>query len=235
MRTVRSLSLVALACSSPAIAVETAPQLPDLPPTAQVKIALERDPNVRAALSGIGYEQANQQRLDAGSYEFSVRADVARRHVVEPEVPGNFNEWGLALERPVRLPGKGTIDRELGAQGVNVARLTAGDAMHEAARSLLRLWFTWMKEDAQVAIAKQQLDVVRQQETTVQKRKRAGDAPKMELNLAEAASIQAESALVQARSREATARTVLRRTFPAITVPASATLVEPKPLAQSLD
>jgi len=207
----------------------------DLPLAAQVKIALERDPMVRAATSGIGYEQTQQQRLDAGSYEFTVRGDAARRRVTEPEIPGNFNEWGVALERPLRLPNKGSLDRNLGAQGVSVARLSAGDAMHEAGRSLLRLWFAWMKENAQLAVWQQQAELARQQQATVQKRKRAGDAPKMELNLAEAAALQAESSSAQARSREVTARNTLVRTFPAITVPEKATLAEPRALAEGVD
>ena len=236
MRALLALPLCVLAGNALAQAPEPvqppdtplAEQPPDLPLAAQVRIALERDPMVRAATSGIGYEQTQQRRLDAGSYEFTVRGDAARRRVTEPEIPGNFNEWGVALERPLRLPSKGSLDRDLGAQGVSVARLSAGDAMHEAGRSLLRLWFAWMKENAQLAVWQQQAELARQQQATVQKRKRAGDAPKMELNLAEAAALQAESNSAQARSREVTARSTLVRTFPAITVPEKATLAEPQ-------
>ena len=233
MRALLTLSLCVLAGNVLAQATEPA-QSPDLPSAGQVEIALERDPMVRAAMSGIGYEQAQQQRLAAGSYEFTARADVARRRVTEPEIPGDFNEWGLALERPVRLPAKGSLDRDLGAQGVSVARLSAGDAMHEAGRNLLRLWFAWMKENAQLVLWQQQAELARQQQATVQKRKRAGDAPKMELNLAEAAALQSESNWVQARSREVTARGVLTRTFPAITVAEKATLAEPQALTEGL-
>ena len=233
MRMLLALPLFGLAGSALAQTTEPA-QPPDLPLAAQVKIALERDPMVRAAASAIGYEHTQQRRLDAGSYEFTVRADAARRRVTEPEVPGNFNEWGVALERPVRLPGKGALDRDLGAQGVSVARLSAGQAMHEAGRTLLRLWFAWMKENAQLAVFQQQAKLARQQQATVQKRKRAGDAPRMELNLAEAAAVQAESSWVQARSREATARVTLARTFPAISVPERASIAEPRALAEGV-
>ena len=234
MKTVYSLLFSAAACSPLSQAADALPPV-DLPLAAQVKIALEHDPRVLAAISGIGSEQANERRLDAGSYEFAVRGDVAMRRVTEPEVPGDFHEWGLALERPLRLPDKGKLDRELGAQGVSIARLSVGEAMHEAGRNLLRLWFVWLKEDSQLAIWQEQLDLARQQQASVGKRKRAGDAPKMELNLAEAAAIQTESSWVQARSREAAARTALRLTFPAITVPARATLAEPQPLIGGLD
>lgn len=206
----------------------------DLPSASQVRMALEQDPSVRAALTSIGYEQTQQRRLDAGPYEFTVRADGARRRVSEPEIPGSFNEWAVALERPLRLPGKGSIDRNLGVQGVNVARLSAGDAMHEAGRNLLHLWFQWLKERAQLSLWQQQADIAKQQQAAVEKRKRAGDAPRMELNLAQAAAIQAESSLVQARGREATARSTLSRSFPALSIPEKPTLVEPTALAQDV-
>ena len=230
----RLLGLVLCAHVSSVLA-QAIPQTPDLPLASQVRIALEHDPMVRAAISTIGYEQTQQRRLDAGNYEFTVRADAAKRRVAEPEVPGTFNEWGLGLERPMRLPSKGNLDRDLGAQGVNIARLSAGDAMHEAGRNLLRLWFAWMKENAQLTLWRQQAEVARQQQTAVQKRKRAGDAPKMELNLAEAAAVQSESSWLQARSREATARRTLARTFPAITIPEQATPAEPRPLNEGMD
>jgi len=52
---------------------------------------------------------------------------------------------------------------------VSVARLSAGDAMHEAGRSLLRLWFAWTRENAQLAVWQQQAELARQQQATVQK------------------------------------------------------------------
>ena len=51
----------------------------------------------------------------------------------------------FAIERPLRLPGKARLDGELGRQGVEQARLSLGDAMHETARGLLRSWFAWLK------------------------------------------------------------------------------------------
>ena len=106
--------------------------------------------------------------------------------------------------------------------------------MHEAGRTLLRLWFAWMKENAQLVLWQQQAELARQQQATVQKRKRAGDAPKMELNLAEAAALQSESNWVQARSRAVTARGALARTFPAITVAEKATIAEPQALTEGI-
>lgn len=214
---------------------QQAGQFADLPANAQALAALRADPGVRAAMSGIGVEEAQARRLAAGSYEFTVRGDAARRRVTDPEPRDTYGEWALALERPLRLPGKRALDRQLGTQGVDVARLSAGDAMHEAGRSLLRLWFAWMKENAQLELWKQQAALAREQQSAVARRKRAGDAPRMELNLAEAATMQAEANWVQARSRETLARNALSRSFPGVAVPERALLLEPRPLEQGLE
>lgn len=233
----RTLIFGLFAAASVCVGVASAapPQFPDLPANAEVAAALEQDPGVRAALSGVGIEQAQARRLAAGPYEFAVRGDAARRRITDPQGRESFGEWAVALERPLRLPGKAALDRELGAQGVSVARLSAGDAMHEAGRMLLKLWFAWTKENAQLDLWTQQAALAREQAGAVQKRKRAGDAPKMEVNLAEAAAVQAESSWIQARSREATARSALVRSFPTVAVPERARIVEPRPLEQGLD
>jgi len=209
------------------------PRFADLPPNPQVAAALAASPGVVGALSAVDVERARARGLAAGSYEFTLRADLARRRVSDPS--DTYGEWGLALERPFRLPGKSQLDRQLGEQGVKVARLTAGDAVHEAGRSLLRLWFAWAKESAQLDSWRQQAVLAQDQLAAVQKRQRAGDAPKMEFNLAQAASVQAESNWIQARSREATARGALERSFPEITTPPRIVLLEPLPIENDLE
>lgn len=232
MRALLALPLSLVICSVGA-QQQDREQFPDLPHEAQVAAALAGDPGVQAALSGVDFERAQSRALSAGSYEFTLRADAARRRVNDPH--DTYGEWSMALERPVRLPGKAALDRQLGSQGVKVAQAGAGDAMHEAGRTLLRLWFAWVKENAQLDLWRQQAALAREQATAVQKRKRAGDAPKMELDLAEAAAVQSEANWIQARSRESTARSTLVRSFPAITAPEHATLVEPRPMEQGID
>lgn len=208
---------------------------PDLPPEAQVVAVLEQHPAVLAAQAGIQFEEANRDRLRAGVYEFTVRADAQNRHVTLAPGSTNYGEYGVAVDRPVRLPGKAALDAKIGAEGVQVARLTQGAALHDTSRRLLQLWFAWLREYAAVRQWTQQVAVLGQQVDITRKRVRAGDAPRLELNLAEAAASQAEASALQAQTRESMARGELEQTFPGLHPPETVTLVEPQPVTQSFE
>lgn len=205
---------------------------PDLPPFNVVTEVMANSPQVKAAEAGIELEQANARRLSAGPYEFSARLGARQRSV---DNEGNFNEWEAGLERGLRLPGKARIDQQLGAQGVRQARLALGDALHESGRSLLRYWFTWLQEHAQVKQWQGQMDVLKQQLTIVNKRIAAGDAPVLERSLSEAALAQAEYALKQAQLRAQMAATDLKQRYLGLTLPDNPVFVEPEPLQEELD
>jgi outer membrane protein TolC len=208
---------------------------PDLPPEAQAMAVLERHPALLAAQAGVAFEEANRERLKAGVYEFTVRADAQNRHVVISPGSTNYTEYGLAVERPLRLPGKAALDEKIGAEGVQVARLTEGAALHDLARRLLQLWFAWLRDYGAVRQWTEQVSVLRQQVDITSKRVRAGDAPRLELNLAEAAASQAEASALQARTRESIARGELVQTFPGLHPPDTITLVEPQPVAEGFE
>lgn len=205
---------------------------PDLPPLNVVTEVMANSPRVKAAEAGIELEQANARSLNAGPYEFNARLGTRQRTV---DNEGNFNEWEAALERGLRLPGKARIDRQLGAQGVRQARLALGDALHESGRSLLRYWFTWLQEHAQVKQWQEQAAVLKQQLTIVNKRIAAGDAPALERSLSEAVLAQAEYALKQAELRARMATTDLKQRYAGLTLPDNPVFVEPEPLQEELD
>ncbi|MGB8517496.1 MAG: TolC family protein, partial [Gallionella sp.] len=144
-----------------------------------------------------------------------------------------LQEWDVALERPLRLPNKANIDHDIGAANVARADFALGDAHHEAARLLLHLWFVWQREQAQVMLWQQQNDIYTQQAGMVEKRVLAGDAPKLELNLAIAASSQARVSLQQANLRAQMAANDLRRQFPAIVLPDTVTLQTPQAIVEA--
>ena len=209
---------------------ETLAEYPDLPPTQMVTESLAGAPSVLAAQAGIKLEQANQTKLQAGPYEYNLRLGSQRRSIDPGE---RFHEWDVGIERPLRLPNKSAIDQKLGKQGVSRAKFALGDAMHEAARSLLSLWFVWAKESAQVTQWQGQVDILKQQTQIVQKRVRAGDVAKLEIGLAEAAQAQAENALQQAKLREQLALNDLTQRFPDIKTPQKPVLLTPMPLQQT--
>lgn len=221
--------LIAVA-SAPAFGAE--PSHPDLPTLEHVTAALNSNVNVITAETGIKLEQANQRKLDAGSHEFNLRAGTAQRRVVNPTQ--RLHEWDVALERPFRILGKSGLDSDIGAEGVSRAESALGDARHEAGRALLRLWFNWQRERAQVNQWQQQVDILTQQAQMTTKRFQAGDAPKMELNQAQAAVAQASVALQQARVRGSLAANDLLRQFPALVLPEQPATTVPQPVEQDL-
>lgn len=191
-------------------------------------------PDVLAAQSGIKMEQANQERLNAGPYEYSVRMGNYRRKVTDPTIQQRYQEWDVNLERPFRLPGKASLDQELGKQGVEASQWAFGDALHEAGRTLLGLWFGWYREHFQAQQWEGQVEALNKQLDAVNKRVKAGDAARLESMLAEAALRQAEASLSQAKVKEKMAATVLTFRFSGIALPSNPNLSEPEPLQNGL-
>lgn len=206
---------------------------PDLPPQSQVNIALANNLMVLNAHSEFKLAQANRRKWDSGSYEFNLRAGSAQRHVVNSGQ--RLKEWDVALERPLRLPNKVGIDSDIGAASVARADFAVGEAHHEAGRALLRAWFVWLREQAQVVLWQQQTEIYTQQAEMVAKRVSAGDAPKLEHNIALAAQAQAQVSLQQAMLRAQMAANDLQRQFPALVLPTSVPTPAPQPISETFE
>jgi outer membrane protein TolC len=223
MKTIIASLLVCL--SSYALAVEPTPNLPPVDVVARI---LRANPTVQAASSQIQVEAANRNRLEAGQYEWNVRLGGQQRKskpALNPEE--RFNEWNAALERPIRMPGKSSLDAELGAAGIELAETGRGDALHEASRSLLKLWFVWLKECTAVAQWTAQVTLLEKQSKGIQRRQQLGDAAKLESIQSEAAQAQAETQLAQATLRQRTAAEDLRRRFPGLPLTEPTQIAEP--------
>jgi len=190
---------------------------PDLPPPVQIESALGNYLLVLNATSSLKMEHANQRKWNSGNYEFNLRAGTGQRKIAS--TGQNLKEWNVALERPLRLFNKVVIDEDIGAASVARAGYALGDARHEAARALLKLWFAWQREQAQAALWQQQVNILKQQAQMAEKRVRAGDAPRLELNQAQAAAAQASVSWHQAQLRAQLAGNDLTRQFPAIQLP----------------
>jgi len=219
-----------LACGPLAGALRAAETFPDLPATGEVLRAIRAHPAVLGARSGVKTEESNRDRLAAGPYELGVRLGVANRRDALRE----YAEWDVALERPLRLPGKAQLDAQIGAQGIEQAKLGLGDALHEASRELLRGWFAVVRASTAARESATQADLLRAQLEAVGKRVAAGDAPRMELNLAESTLAQAEAVAAQARGREAAARAEFAQLFPGVAVPAEPMAADPRAIEHDL-
>lgn len=226
MRTVIATLLFCL--GNAALAAEP---MPNLPPEEAVIRVLRANPTVRAAASQVRVEEANRQRLEAGSHEWNVRLGGQQRKAMPANAPvERFNEWSAALERPLRLLGKASLDAELGAAGLSLAETAYGDALHETSRQLLAGWFVWLRENAAAAQWGEQVALLQQQARTVQRRQQLGDAAQLESIQSEAALAQAEAQFAQAQVRQQSAAESLRRRFPGLPLKAPAALAEPLPV-----
>ncbi len=222
---------VSLVVVLPVFAADLA--MPDLPPAAQVEVALSHHINVRTAKSGVSIEQANRRKWNSGNYEFNLRAGSSNREI--SPTGQRQKEWDVALERPLRLINKALLDSDIGSESVLRAEHALGDARHEAARLLLHQWFNWQREQTQVKLWQQQVDILTQQIGITEKRLRAGDAPKMELNQVQAAAAQAGVSLRQASLRVQLVASDLKRPFPELMLPAEAVLAQPQPIEHELN
>jgi outer membrane protein TolC len=203
----------------------------DLPPQAQVETALSNHLLVLNASSVLKQEYANQRRWISGSHEFNVSMGAGQRTVAAPR--DKLNEWYVDIQRPVRLMNKVEIDAEIGIASVARADFALGDARHEAARQLLRLWFVWQREQTTRTLWQQQIDILNQLVSMTDKRVKQGDAPKLDLNQAKAAVAQANVSWQQAELRVQLAGNDLLRQFPSVALPEHTTPQPPQPVTQN--
>jgi len=224
MRTIHLTVLLLLVAISPVRAVD----FPDLPPHQQVDVALDSHVNVLNAHSQLQIEKVTQRRRESGEYEFTLRGGAYEDYYFNTGGNEGYRDWEVAIERPFRLPNKMFIDSEIGAEAVARGENGLGDARHEASRTLLQLWFNWQRERAQVSQWQQQVDLLTQQAAMTEKRIKAGDAPRMELNQVNAAKALAGIASQQARLRAELAANELSRQFSAVKLPAETVTTEPQ-------
>lgn len=204
----------------------------DLPPSAQAEQAISNSVTVLTAASVVQIEQSNRRRWNSGNYEFNLRSGSAHRRIAS--TGQTLKEWDVAIERPLRLPNKMLLDQEIGAEGEQRAEFALGDARHEAGRVLLRLWFTWQREQAQVSQWQHQEDALQQLAAMTEKRVKAGDAAKMEHNQALSAAAQAGMSRRQALIRAQLAANELLRQFPGIVLPDSVPRATPQAITHDL-
>lgn len=223
------ISIALIACSFPVLA-ENRKTPPDLPPTVLVQQWIEQDPAVQEARRVLMAAVHTKNMLIASPHEWSARISAQRRSY--DTGGGASNEWSAQLERPIRINGKAEIDRQLGEAETTIAQARVGEAIHEAARTLLDLWIEGLS-----ALQAQQLFIDQQSFaqsnlSAVQSRKKAGDASALEVSVAaaDAADVQRQASLAATNLAKAQAK--LRVRFPGAQLP-TRILSEPTPPAES--
>ena len=219
--------LMGLVLSGTAYAVQPV-NPPGLLPAEMARPLLEQDPGVAAARAGLEVALQEAGMLDKSPYEWIVRSTAQQRRV---ENSSRYNEWSAGIERTLRLPGKAAADRNLGKATVEASQARYGEARHEAARELMGLWVEWLHAENAHTLAGQNLQATQESLAAVDKRVRAGDASKLDLNLARAELADQRRLDNDAKMQAAVAWARLSTRFPGVArqVPA---LPTPLPLAE---
>jgi outer membrane protein TolC len=198
-----------------------------LPPAQQVQHALEDLPQLRAGRSALRVEQANAGRLQAGTQEWTARAGLHQRSLRNGP---NYLENEITFERPLRLGSKADKDVALGENGILVADAALADNWHESARALMTLWFDWLREERNALRLQDYAQVLARELQIVQQRFKAGDAPRIDIMLADTELTKAHANHAQAAQRARLLAAEINKKFPGIVTAMPATLPLPQPL-----
>lgn len=199
-----------------------------LPPTEIVQGWLRQDPSVQEAAAGLEAAGHTAGMLQASPYEFTARLSSQQRRY---DVGRTSDEWAAQLERTLRLPGKGSIDRQLGTAEIDLAEARVREALHEAARDFVGLWMDWQGAVRTRELMQEQIAFGEESVRVVELRRRAGDASALEANVVEAdmAEIRGQLSLAGTGERKALAKLLVR--FPGADGAALA-LVDPGMITQ---
>ncbi|MFZ6770567.1 TolC family protein [Undibacterium sp. Di26W] len=204
---VLSLLFASQSASSQAITPET----PGLLPTPVVRALLEQDPSVSATLAGLEAARQEAGLLEASPYEWTAKV-TAQRRAVQHE--STYREWNAGIERGIRLPGKAAADRKMSKAVLAEAEANYGEALHETARDLLKLWLDWLAAEQALQLASQHRASIQENLAIVEKRVKAGDVARLDLNLAQAELAEQKRSETDARTQAQIAWGRLQARFP---------------------
>lgn len=194
---------------------------PGLPAKADVLQALDAHPSVEAANARTDAARADANALSQGPHEFTLTTSYLSRTVNDTSGVGNgrFDEFEAQVTRPIRMPGKANLDRQIGSQGVTYAQNMAEDSRHQAALRLAQGWWDWLGAAKEASV--DQLAVANYESllATVKRRVALRDASALEEAQVTAAldSVRAQSE--RSHGREAVARARLTAQFPKLPLP----------------
>lgn len=222
----KGISAVAalVAAALPAWA-DTRPTPPDLPPTELARQSIDEDPAVVEARRALAASTHGAAALRAGPNEWTTRLSAQRRRY---DNAGTSNEWNAALERTIRIGGKAEIDAQLGDAELLIGRARIGEARRDAARALADLWIDASATSRQRDLWAEQLGFAEASHQAVEKRRKAGDASVLDLNVARADLIEVQRQLSAASTAVAKARARLEVRFPTLKY-------EPRPAAEPIE
>ena len=204
-----------------------------LPAEAVVKEALLASPGIQSARAQKEALNLRAQTLRTGTAEFTLRANLQQRRV--PASQERLNEHTLSLERPVRLWGKSAVDGQLSDKTSALAEITFNDAMHEASRELMKLWFVHAQAALGFSQAQQQVNSATQIHQLAQARFKQGEIARMDLELSQAEVQRTQATLQMAQAERDKAATALTSRYPSLPLPAQSPKINPQDMGDFAD
>ena len=198
-------------------------------PTASARRLLEQDPRVAVARAGLEVARQEADILRQSPYEWTPRVTGQRRSVSDGM---RYGEWNAGIERTIRLPSKAAADRNIGKATVEESEAAYGEALHEAARELMALWVDWLVAERTRGLTFDNLKSTQESLAAVDKRFRAGDAAKLDLNIAGAELAEQRRLDNDAKNHASAAWARLSTRFPGVARQAIA-LPAPPPIVES--
>jgi len=223
--------LATLLLSSACHALADSGQAAGFLPAAVARPLLERDPRVAAARAGLEAGHFDAKALESSPYEWTVNLSRQRRATTPADGTPASREWNAGIERTLRLPAKATADRNLGSATIAEARARYRIAMRDAAQELSTLWLDWLAAEQARTLAAASLRASEENLAAVEKRVKAGDAARLDANLARAELAEQRLLDSSARTDASAAAARLSTRFPGmvpqgVPMPAPATTEE---------
>jgi outer membrane protein TolC len=199
-----------------------------LPAETLVKEALLASPGIQSARAQKEALNLRAQTLRTGNAEFTLRANLQQRRV--PASQERLNEHTLSLERPVRLWGKSAVDVQLSDKTSALAEITFNDAMHEASRELMKLWFVHAQAALGFSQAQQQVASATHIHQLAQARFKQGEIARMDVELTQAELHRAQAALQLAQAERDKAATAWVHRYPGLPLSTQSLVINPQDL-----
>jgi outer membrane protein TolC len=192
-----------------------------LPAESAVKDSLLASPTIQSARAQKEAMRLRSNTLRSGTAEFTLRANLQERRV--PAQHERFVESTFTLERPVRLWGKASVDGQLSDKTLALSELEFNDAMHEASRELMKLWFAHAHMLLAMEQAQKQKDSSAQIHQLAQARFQQGEIARMDLELAQAEVQRAQAAWQLAQADLSMAKAAFAQRYPTLPLPTQST------------
>lgn len=212
-RLARSLACAG-ACACASAAASPASEL-GVPEGYDAVSMLERQPGYQAALQRVEAERSVGRQFRQGAGEWIVSSEVARVRSAGA-APSDSRDWSVALERPVRWPGKSEVQTRAGEARVAVSQAQLALAWRTAVRQLIVDLAAWRRAEASAALWVTQRAALGLQRDAVARRHGLGDAARLEQEQASVAWEQARAQADQTAALAAAAKAHLLRRYPGL-------------------